>query len=214
VAGRGRSRVFQKAETLKSEGLAAGPACGGKSEGPKSETRVALGVSSAVGRGWWRVGSAISLGRECGIRIELQKPTFPTAEGSDRHTFKQGCLCPRPKRLLRLAFVPAPDESHAVGIVRHEPLNHLTVAFWTLQIVCCHGRAVYPGPNREPLYLPVAFGTPAVSRALRSATPSAEPRAGVAARGYLAELSVRWRRGAFGAWPGIRASEHTEKLKT
>ena len=77
----------------------------------------------------------MSLGRKPGTGIELEESTFRAGEGPDRYSFQSGRLRAGPERLLRLACLPTGDENRAIGIIGHEPLNHVTLAFWTLQFV-------------------------------------------------------------------------------
>ena len=93
----------------------------------------------------------MSLGRKPGTSIKLEESAFRTGEGPDRHSLQSGRLRAGPERLLRLACLPAGDENRAVGIIRHEPLNHVTLAFWALQFFISHGPVAYLRLRREPL---------------------------------------------------------------
>src|SRR4051812_921134 len=117
-----------------------------------SRPKAAIAASSKV------TGSAISSGRKSWIRVELQESTVLTTERSDRYAFQHGRLRPGPKRLFRLAFVPARYESRALRIIRHKPLNHLAFAFRALQFVVSHGPFILLRLNQRPFQLPVAFG--------------------------------------------------------
>ena len=81
----------------------------------------------------------LRLRREFRIRVELQEPTFLTTEGSNWNTFSRRRFCCGPKRLLRLARVPALDKNAGVGIIRHKALDHFAFAFWALQFFVSHG---------------------------------------------------------------------------
>lgn len=85
-----------------------------------------------------RAGPAISLGRELGVRVELQEPTLLTAVSSDRHTLTTWRFCVAHEFFPRLACMPARDKGSRSRIVRHEALNHFAVAFWALSCLVCH----------------------------------------------------------------------------
>ena len=172
-------------------------------------------VNSTVSRRPVRTGgSAILFGRKPGIGIELEESAFRAGEGPDRYSSQSGCLRARPKRLLRLACLPAGDQNRAVGIIRNEPLNHVTLAFGTPQFVVSHGPIAYLGVVARANIMACPFWNvrwsaerclsdrleytaPNGPGARAGACPSGLPIPGRAAppenvRQVLAQLSNRW----------------------
>src|SRR5438445_5411590 len=83
--------------------------------------------------------SASSLRCEFRVGVELQEPTFLTAESSHRHTVTTRRFRFGPERFLRWACKPGHDKRPCVvEIIRHKPLDHFTFAFWTLHFFVSH----------------------------------------------------------------------------
>lgn len=74
------------------------------------------------------------------VRIKLQEPAFLTAEGSDRQSFGMTRLRAEPERFLRLPCVPPRHIQVPVRMVPHKTLDHLALAFGTLQSFVAHNR--------------------------------------------------------------------------
>ena len=88
-----------------------------------------------------------SLGHKFRIRIELEKSTVLTPKRCERYALGDGPFYAAPKRFLRLAGMPRPDQCSSLGLIRNEPLNHFALAFWTLQMILTHSLASIAMPE-------------------------------------------------------------------
>jgi len=90
------------------------------------------------------------------IALRTLHPTFLTTEGSDWYAFSGRQLRSAPKRLLRLAFMPALNNNafYVVAIIQHKALDHFIFAFWALQFFGSHSwlgvGAANHRSNRQP----------------------------------------------------------------